>query len=128
MGKCSVCGNKILYNAFRRIKGVIYCFKCKPEERISKKLADTVTDAKLSFDEFKDAMKETAIVAVNENLAKELGEPMKITIEPKVCKYCGAKSSSEWLKMLNGEWCCKKRACRKKADIRYDQDIKQAEE
>lgn len=103
MGKCSKCGNKILYNAFKKIKGVIYCLKCAPEERISKKLADTVTDAKLSFGEFEDAMKEVALVVVNEEALKP-------------CKYCGAKNSSDWLVLSNGERVCKRRACRKKAE------------
>jgi recombinational DNA repair protein (RecF pathway) len=85
MGKCSVCGNKILYNAFKRIKGIIYCLKCVPKETIM--IVDTT---KLDFAEFRDAMKEVAIItvneaeiAVNEKLAKELGEPMKMTVKPK---------------------------------------------
>lgn len=80
MGKCSKCGNKILYNAYKKIKGVIYCLKCVPEKRISKKLADTVNEGKLAFNEFEEVMKETAIVAVNEELTKGLSEPMKMTI------------------------------------------------
>lgn len=88
MGKCSVCGNKILYNAFKKIKGVIYCLKCEPKPAVkmtfvTDAIEKTVADAKLDFTEFESAMKETAIVAVNENLAKELGEPMKMTIKPK---------------------------------------------
>jgi len=101
MGKCSKCGNKILYNAFKKIKGVIYCLKCESEERISKKLADTVSSAKLDFDEFQGAMKEVALVVVNEEadkvnkrLAKELGEPIKMTIEkPK-------KKPGDWTKTI----------------------------
>ena len=67
MGKCSKCGNKILYNAFKRIKGVIYCLKCAPEEKtIGKTLADTVSEAKLDFDEFQGAMNEVSMIVIDE--------------------------------------------------------------
>ncbi len=102
MGKCSVCGNKIMYNAFKRIKGIIYCLKCVPSE------------SKTAYDEFQKDMEEVKTIT-DEKLTEALGEPIKITIEPKVCKYCGAKNSSEWKYLpLTNEWCCKRRACRNK--------------
>lgn len=88
MGKCSVCGNKILYNAFKKIKGVIYCLKCEPKPAVKMTfvkdaIEKTIADAKLDFAEFESAMKETAVIAVNEELVKELGEPIKMTVKPK---------------------------------------------
>ena len=66
MGRCYKCKKPILYNSYQVIKGVVYCLKCKPEERITTKLLDTVSDAKLDFDEFQSAMKDVALIAVNE--------------------------------------------------------------
>ena len=112
MGKCSKCGNKILYNAYKKIKGVIYCLKCVPKE-------ETIT---VMFDEAKNV----DFTELAEELAKVPGtiisvpkitdyipekEELKILT---VCKYCGCKSSSEWLELPNGEWCCKRKGCRKK--------------
>lgn len=65
MGRCSVCGKKIMYNAYKKIKGVIYCLKCVPEETVM--IVDTT---KLDFKGFEDAMKETALVVVNEEPSK----------------------------------------------------------
>ena len=74
MGKCSKCGKKILYNSYKVIEGIVYCLKCEPKPKVKMTfvIEKTVADAKLNFTEFESAMKETAIVAVNENLAKEL--------------------------------------------------------
>ena len=72
MGCCSKCGNKIRYNAFKKIKGIIYCLKCVPKECVSSKLFDTVNSAKLDFDEFQKSMeKVTAIVEYNEPIKKK---------------------------------------------------------
>jgi hypothetical protein len=95
MGKCSKCGKKIQYNQFKKIDGVVYCLDCKPKEKLMG---------------FSDPPK----IMLDEALTVALGEPLKMTIEPRVCKFCGAKNSSNWLKLVNGEWCCKRRACRKK--------------
>jgi uncharacterized Zn finger protein (UPF0148 family) len=81
MGKCSVCGEKIEYNQFRKVDGKIYCSKCTPEKEldpevvkaeeeakeqfekdmadageITKKLADTVKDSKVTFGELAAAL------------------------------------------------------------------------
>lgn len=75
------CGEKIRYNAFKKIKGVIYCLKCKPEERISKKLADTVSEAKVTFDELQSVMKNVTVVTdrpkPDSNIIVTLGESPK---------------------------------------------------
>lgn len=66
MGCCSKCGNKIRYNAFKKIKGIIYCLKCVPKESY------TVSCAKLDFDKFQSAMQSaTAIVEYNEPVKKK---------------------------------------------------------
>ena len=79
MGKCSVCGNKILYNAFKKIKGVIYCLKCVPKEDV-KIIIDKAID--VDFDELQAAMKEPGILIADRELAKQLGEPMEMSITP----------------------------------------------
>jgi len=66
MGKCAKCGKKIQYNSYKVINGVVYCLNCKPEERISKMLADTVSEAKLDFDEFQGAMNEVSMIVLDE--------------------------------------------------------------
>ena len=43
MGRCSLCKEKIRYNAFKKIKGIIYCLKCVPEKPVLK--ATFVKDA-----------------------------------------------------------------------------------
>ena len=106
MGKCSVCGKKILYNAFKKIKGVIYCLKCVPKETVM-----IVNTAKLNFSEFEEAMKETVSIVNNGT------EPEEIL---SVCKYCGCKGSSAWLELPDNEWCCKKKGCRKKFREEYE--------
>ena len=87
MGKCSKCGNKILYNAFKRIKGVIYCLKCVPkEEAITVMFDETIDGAKIDFTELAEELAKvpgTIVATTDEKLAKELGEPMKMTIKPK---------------------------------------------
>lgn len=86
-----------MYNAFEKIKGIIYCSKCVPKEA-----AIIINTAKLEFAEFEKAMKEAGTIVVNE--------------EPRICKYCGARNSSDWKYLpLTNEWCCKRRGCRKKA-------------
>ena len=70
MGKCSMCGKKIEYNSFKVVKGVVYCLKCKPEKRISKKI-NVISSAKLDFDEFQSAMKDVALITVNESPSVE---------------------------------------------------------
>ena len=57
MGRCSVCGNKILYNAFKKVKGIIYCLKCVPKEAVI-----IVHTAELDFAEFEEAMKNASTV------------------------------------------------------------------
>ena len=89
MGKCSVCGNKILYNAFKKIKGVIYCLKCVPKEKPALKITfvkdameKTIKDAEIDFDKLRAAMKEPGILIADRELAKQLGEPMEMSITP----------------------------------------------
>ena len=79
MGKCSVCGNKILYNAFKKIKGVIYCLKCVPKEDV-KIIIDEAID--VDFDKLQAAMKEPGILIADKELAKQLGEPMEMSVTP----------------------------------------------
>lgn len=102
MGKCSVCGNKILYNAFKRVKGVIYCLKCVPKKEAVTIMFDEVIDtSKLDFTELQEAMKEAGTLIIGEEAKKP-------------CKYCGAKNSSDWLVLSNGERVCKRPSCRRK--------------
>jgi len=84
MGKCSKCGEKIRYNAFKKLKGVIYCLKCAPEDRISTKLAETVNSAKLDFDELRSAMEEPVkiiegqtVEELKEEITEQLAKPRK---------------------------------------------------
>ena len=99
MGKCSVCGNKILYNAFKRVKGIIYCLKCVPKESITIMFDEAVN---VDFSELAEELAKCPGTLV-------VGEEAK-----KPCKYCGAKNSSDWLVLSNGERVCKRPSCRKK--------------
>ena len=117
MGRCYKCKKPILYNSFKVVKGVVYCLKCKPEERITTKLLDTVSDAKLDFDEFQSAMKDVALIVVDEQtepefemngesvdeiketvdrvLEKTFGTPAKLTIEKKPKKKRSKKKTKK---------------------------------
>jgi len=132
MGKCSKCGKKIWYNAFKKIKGVIYCLKCVPkEEAITIMFDETIDEAKVDFTELAEELAKvpgTIVATTDKELTKELGEPLKLEILTK-CKYCGCHGSSEWLELPNGEWCCKKKGCRKKLELDNEcAKEKQAEE
>jgi len=81
MGKCSKCGNKILYNAYKKVKGVIYCLKCVPKE-------EAIT---IMFDETVDVnFKELA-----ETLAKVPGKFVVTTDEKKKPKKRSKKKSKK---------------------------------
>jgi len=48
MGRCSVCNSKIMYNAYKKVKGVIYCLKCVPKEEAVTIMFDETVDADFS--------------------------------------------------------------------------------
>jgi len=59
MGKCSICGNKIMYNAYKKVKGVIYCLKCVPKEEAkfeTTALTETIKNAGVDFDELQKVL------------------------------------------------------------------------
>jgi len=116
MGRCYKCKKPILYNSFKVVKGVVYCLKCKPEKRISKKI-NVISSAKLDFDEFQSAMKDVALIVVDEQtepefemngesvdeiketvdrvLEKTFGTPAKLTIEKKPKKKRSKKKTKK---------------------------------
>lgn len=67
MGKCSVCGNKIQYNEYKKIDGVVYCPDC------------------VCFAPKKEA--------VDKKLAQALGEPIKMIIKKPKKKRARRKKS-----------------------------------
>lgn len=120
MGKCSVCGNKIQYNQYKKIDGIIYCLDCigyaSKEEEPCKTLAE-VMQANKEAEEERAEVEAEVKAFTDKKLTEALGEPMNMTIvksNTPVCKFCGAKNSSDWLKLDDGTWCCKRRSCRSK--------------